>query len=176
MPEPHLAAAIDTIAATTFTGTAYRHVAARRGPLSGSGARSQGGRWNPPQSFATLYLALERDTVIAEFYRLAARSQRAPQDFLPRHFHSYDLNLTQVLDLRTPGARSALNLDLTDIASDDLTTCQAIGETAHYLGYEAILAPSATGTGVVLAVFSDRMQGGSNITDAGYELWEAPPA
>ncbi len=175
MPEPHLAAAIDSIATSPFTGTAYRHVAAGRGPLSGAGARSQGGRWNPPQSFATIYLGLERETVIAEFHRLAARSRRAPQDFLPRHFYRYELALAQVLDLRASESRSQLSLGLADIASDDLTACQAIGETAHYLGYEAVLAPSATGAGQVLAVFSDRLRAGSSITDVDYEVWEAPP-
>ncbi|MGH2824591.1 MAG: RES domain-containing protein, partial [Thermoleophilaceae bacterium] len=35
-----------------------------RHPLSGAGARSLGGRWNPRESFATLYLALERETVV----------------------------------------------------------------------------------------------------------------
>ena len=30
-----------------------------------------------------------------------------------------------------------------------------IGEAAHHLGYEAILAPSAAGEGVVLAIFMD---------------------
>ena len=32
---------------------------------------------------------------------------------------------------------------------------QAIGEAAHHLGYEAILAPSAAGTGHALAIFLD---------------------
>jgi RES domain-containing protein len=79
-----LVAAVDALDPVAFEGEAFRHVAINRHPLSGSGARSQGGRWNPPESFATLYLGLDRDTVVNEFFRLVRRSNRAPQDFLPR--------------------------------------------------------------------------------------------
>lgn len=81
-----MAAAVDGLAAAGLSGEAFRHVAENRHPLSGAGARSLGGRWNPPESFATLYLALERETVVRDFLRLARRMGRAPEDFLPRRF------------------------------------------------------------------------------------------
>lgn len=58
----------------------------RREPPSplGAGASSLGGRSNPPESFATLYLALDRETVVREFFRLAHRMGGAPDDFVPR--------------------------------------------------------------------------------------------
>lgn len=175
MPQPHLAQAIDALQSVAYEGEAYRHVAAGRSPLSGAGARSQGGRWNPPQSFATLYLGLERETVIAEFERLAARSGLAPRDFLPRHFYRYAVRLERLVDLRDEGAQAALGITDTDLASNDLSACQAIGEAGHYLGYEGILAPSAAGHGTVLGIFSDRLRAGSHVTELDYKTWEAPP-
>ncbi len=65
MPSPHLVDAIDRLDPVPYRGEAYRHLAPRWHPLSGGGARIQGGRWNPPESFATLYLALERPTAAA---------------------------------------------------------------------------------------------------------------
>jgi RES domain-containing protein len=171
---PHLVAAIDALEPATYLGHAYRHQAADWNPLSGAGARSQGGRWNPPQSFATLYLAVERETATAEFRRMAARAGRRPEDFLPRRLYRYEVALTALLDLRDAGAREALGLEEDLLASDDPGACQAIGEAAQYIGREGIIAPSATSRGTVLAVYFDRLQADSYVRDIDYEVWEAP--
>ena len=134
-----------------------------------------GGRWNPPDSFATLYLALERETAIAEFYRLAARQQRDPEDFLPRRLYRYDLALEAVLDLRATAARATVGLDDSAVRAPDATVCRAVGEAVEYLGLEGLLAPSATGAGNVLVVFVDRLRADSYVHDGVYELWSAPP-
>jgi RES domain-containing protein len=172
---PPLVAAIDALELVALEGRAFRHIAANRNPLSGAGARSQGGRWNPPESFATLYLGLARQTAVDEFYRLARRSNRAPGDFLPRHFYRYEFRLGALVDLRDEESQAALGLSPGELLGNDLTTCQAIGEAAHYLGREGIVAPSAAGAGQVLAVFSDRLAAGSYVHDVDYEIWELPP-
>lgn len=107
MPSPHLVEAIDRLDPVPYRGEAFRHLARRWHPLSGGGARIQGGRWNPPESFATLYLALQRPT--------------------------------------------------------------------EHLGREAIKAPSATGTGDVLAVFIDRLLPDSAVEPLDFETWESAP-
>ena len=170
--DPRLVGALDALAPTSYTGEAYRHVAENRHPLSGAGARSQGGRWNPPQSFATLYLAVERETVEAEFARMAARQGLPLTAFLPRRMYRYEVKLSAVVDLRQPSARQALDLSDDQLSADDLRACQAIGEAAQYLGREAILAPSATGAGTVLAIFFDRLQPGSVVRDIDFVRWE----
>jgi RES domain-containing protein len=91
------------------------------------------------------------ETVDAEFRKLLAGA-RLPVA-RPRELAAIHLDLTRVLDLRTEGARRALGVTLSDITGDDLTIPQAIGEAAQHLGYEAIIAPSATGAGDVVAVF-----------------------
>jgi RES domain-containing protein len=170
-----VAAAVDGLASAGLSGEAFRHVAENRHSLSGAGARSLGGRWNPRESFATLYLALERETVVREFLRLAQRMGRAPDDFLPRRFYRYSFELSGLLDLREAGARAAVGLTDAQISGDDLGPCQAVGEAAHYLGREGVIAPSATGSGTVLAVFFDRLTAGSFVRELEYERWQSPP-
>lgn len=176
MIDPQLLARIDAIEPVPFAGRAFRHLAQDHHPLSGVGARTHGGRWNPPDSFSTLYLALERDTTVREFYRFVKRQGRAPEDFLPRRMYRYDVTLAAILDLRPSSTRTALKLSDVDLRSSDATKCQQLGECAHYLGLEGVLASSATGEGNVLAVFFDRLHADSQVRDLGYEPWTAQPA
>ena len=140
-------------------------------PLSGEGARQLGGRWNPP-GIATLYVGTDRRTAIAELGRLARRGGRAPEDFLPRVMVEYAVSFSAVLDLRDPDIRKHVGLTLDEIRADDLSSCQAIGEAARYAGREAILAPSATGEGEVLAIYLDELGPDSTLDITGRETWE----
>lgn len=175
MVDHHLLARVDALDPIGLSKQAFRHVAHDRHPLSGSGARLHGGRWNPPDSFSTLYLALERETTVNEFYRLATRQGRAPEDFLPRRMYRYEVALSAVLDLRDPAARASLNLSDPELRANDASKCRQIGESVHYLGLEGILAPSAAGEGTILAVFFDRLHADSQIRDVDHEPWTAPP-
>lgn len=176
MLDQRLVARVESLEPASLEATAFRHLAERRHPLSASGARVHGGRWNPPDSFATLYLALERETAIAEFYRLAARQRRDPEDFLPRRLYRYDVALEAVLDLRGAAARATIALDDAELRAADATACRRVGEAAEHLGLEGLLAPSATGAGTVLAVFFDRLHADSRVHEVEYELWSAVPA
>lgn len=174
MPSSHLVDAVDRLEPVAFAGDLFRHVAAGRHPLSGAGARSQGGRWNPPQSFATLYLADRKATVEAEFRRMAQRQGLDPSQFLPRRIYRLAVELQAIVDLTRTEFVSWELADL-DLASDDLAATQAVGEAAQYLGREAILAPSAAGEGRVLAVFIDRLLPESRVVDVDFEVWTEVP-
>lgn len=106
---------------------------------------------------------------------MAQRNGRTPQDFVPRRLYRYDVELETVLDLRSAAALGTVGLSRDDLTSDDLRACQAVGEAAQYLGREGIQASSATGNGEILAVFVDRLQPGSTVDAAAFEVWEAPP-
>lgn len=174
MPSSHLVDAIDCLDPIPYVGDLYRHVAAGRHPLSGAGARSLGGRWNPPQSFATLYLADRKATVEAEFQRMARRQGLSPSSFLPRRLYRLEVELQAVVDLTGAQAFPEALADV-DFGSDNLAATQAIGEAAQYLGREGILAPSAAGDGNVLAVFIDRLMPDSRVDDIDFEVWTESP-
>lgn len=124
-------------------------------PWSGEGARGLGGRFNPPNSFAVAYGSLSRDSAGAELRRLAANSPVGMQLFLPRHVYRFRIKLTKILDLCEVGTR--ISFGLLDATSDDLRTqTQLIGELARSLGIEAIIAPSPTGIGNMIAIFTDQ--------------------
>lgn len=153
---------INDLGTTPWSGTTYRHTAPRRDPLSGSGARLFGGRWNPRGAFAAIYLAHPLAACFAELERLAELTNISVSDALAsgRTLHTVEAREVKVLDLTSESSRSTIGLELSDITDDDHTACQAVGQAADFLGYQGVLAPSATGTGLVLAAFESRLGNG----------------
>jgi RES domain-containing protein len=66
-----LAVAISTAQRRAYSGICYRQQSPKYDPLSGEGARMQGGRFNPPNSFPVLYLCSTAGCAAAEFMRFA---------------------------------------------------------------------------------------------------------
>jgi RES domain-containing protein len=164
------------LAPSAFSGRAYRHQAIQwQYSQAGAGARTLGGRWNPPGSFATLYLALSVDVAAAELHRLAVRTGREVDDFMPRHLLEYEVELGAVLDLTDVVTREAVGLSQEQLHSDDAAPCQEVGEAAHHLGREGVLAPSATGAGSVLAVFVERLLPSSRVDVVLTTVWKSAP-
>jgi RES domain-containing protein len=154
---------IDRIVPVGFDGEVVRHIAPGYLPLSGDGARIHGGRWNPPDSFPTLYTALTRETMLDELERAARRQALTVADLLPRVEVRYTVTLRRVLDLRDAETRARVGLTETDLTADDWTACQVVGDAAHQVGLEGIIAPSAASAGNVLVVFLDQIAMGSTV-------------
>jgi RES domain-containing protein len=173
---PELAERVDGLGASEFDGPAYRHVSAGTKPRSGTGARIHGGRWNPPDSFATLYLGLSRGTVIAEWRRAASREGLALEDFLPRVLFEFHVTVSGVVDLRREEAQAAVSLSRADLTGVDQHPCQRVGEAVHYLGYEGLLAPSATREGEILVLYPENLRADSYLEIRSQESWIGPPA
>ncbi len=94
MAPAHITTVIDGLPPIAISGRGFRHQAVEWSySQPGAGARTNGGRWNPPNSFATLYLGLSVDVAVAEFHRLARQAGREPIDFMPRHLLEYKLKL-----------------------------------------------------------------------------------
>jgi RES domain-containing protein len=167
---------IDGLPHAPWSGEAFRHVAPQYQPLSGDGARINGGRWNPPNSVATLYLGLRRETVVAEFNRLATKFGLATASFLPRVLYGYDVAINDALDLRAADARAAIGLDDRQLSADPPELCQQIGEAAVTCGREAILAPSATGHDDALVLYVGRLGSGTRLKPRQLERWDSPPS
>jgi RES domain-containing protein len=153
----------------------FRHVAPHRGCTSGEGARQAGGRWNPPDSFPVLYTGLNESTAIEEFYRLAERSNLPVESFLPRTLCVIEADLEAVLDLRSGDSLSTVGLTFEQLSSYSTRECQRVGEAAHRLRLEGILAPSATGTGEVLAIFELNLRNNSRVGEQARRAWPMPP-
>jgi RES domain-containing protein len=164
---------IDGLPRSLLESEAFRHQGPAYQPLNTEGAQLFGGRWNPPDSFPVLYLALSPAVTAAELRRLAARNARSIEDLLPRRLHRYNVRLYAVLDLTTEDALETLGITQEAITSDDLSVPQRLGEAAHYVGFEAILAPSAAGQGVTLSVFFDVVRADSEIQPLDSTLWES---
>lgn len=174
MVELSLVERVEALGSGPFHGRAWRHVRPEYPPLSGEGARAVGGRWNPPGSFSTLYLGLDVGVVTAEFYRHLARQGLRAEDALPRVMYQYEVRLSRIVDLRSPESWPDLGLTADRIRGPDQRPCQAVGDAAHYLGIEGLLAPSAAGVGEVLAIFLDRQAPESGLDVAESETWTAP--
>lgn len=153
---------VDRLGHTSWRDDTFRYTTARRDPLSGAGARLNGGRWNPKDLFAALYLAIPVAACMGELSRLAA-SQGIPEDVLlraPRSLHTIHVDSARLLDLREPTQRTAVGLVDADLTDSDWTVCQQIGHAAWFLGLQGVIAPSASGVGHVATVFEGRMDPG----------------
>lgn len=128
----------------------YRHTAPGRQALSGRGAGLAGGRWNPP-GLETVYLAKPWSACHAEFIRMVEGQAAGPASFLPRTVHTVAVTGLIVVDLTTEGAMAAVGLSQRFVES--VGVCRQIGDAANTLGFDGVVAPSAAGTGEVLAVF-----------------------
>lgn len=86
---------------------------------------------------------------------MAETTGAAPEALLRRGRELHDVQVAglAVLDLTADGALDHVGLTLEDIADDDWSACQAVGEAAHFLGMAGITAPSATRAGIVVAAF-----------------------
>lgn len=163
--------AIDALGGVALELRVYRQVSESRDCLSGEGARRFGGRWNPPNSFPALYASLELATAKAELDRLMRRQQRTLADLLPRRICEIHAALTVALDLQDAESLALVGITNETIKNDDLAPCQAVGQAAHQLGFEAILAPSATGSGTNLVVFELNLLPESRLEVARSYVW-----
>lgn len=149
---------VDQLGRTTWSGRTFRYTATKRDPLSGAGARLFGGRWNPKDIFATVYLATPIEACLGEVERTAVSQGTTPESMLRADFSLHEIEVAgiPVLDLRDTNALDHVGLTLSDIEDADWTACQSVGNAAWFLGHAGVLAPSATGDGHVLAAFETR--------------------
>lgn len=102
-----------------------------------------------------VYTALDVATVDRELARTALRAGLTVRTLGPRRLATIRVRLSRVLDLTSEVVRATLGVSVADLTAEDPHIAQRIGEAAHHLGYEAVIAPSATGHGRVLAIFMD---------------------
>lgn len=144
----------------SYRGYTFRHMSPHFDPRSGEGAKKQGGRFNPPGSFATLYLAPTLATVAAELFRLGKLHFVGAEGLLPRDIYRYSLDLQDVIDLTDSENEKLLGVDRAELTDDNRDLTQLLGSSAFSLGTQAILGYSAADkNGLIIAVFSENLRG-----------------
>jgi RES domain-containing protein len=167
---------------THINGIWQRHLPARYSNTALEGRRTAG-RWGTRDGFPVLYLGRPEDSVVVEAYRHLVdpvETPLPPEAFVTRILVTAEINVTDVLDLRTPTGRSYAGLTMSDLQSattdrDAYHLCQTVAQLAHQLGWHGIVAPAATAIGETLALFTDLLpssQAPMRVTD---QLWERLP-
>jgi RES domain-containing protein len=153
--------------AIRWQGVVYRSASPRYANrddlLTGAGSRTAGARWNPPNSFCTIYLSLDPYTALDEvlahyrYYKIPIESA------MPRVTVSVEVRVQRLLDATDGPTRSVLRVSKDRIlttpwreeqkAGREALT-QAIGRLASEMRWEGLLAPSAARrAGVNLILF-----------------------
>jgi RES domain-containing protein len=146
--------------AIPWSGEAYRSASPQYANkddfLTGLGSQKNGGRWNPLNSFATVYLALELETALAETAN-HFRYYRFPiSQALPRVFVGVKLHVQKLIDLTNGTVRQSLRVSRRRMLQEDWRThqdagqeaiTQTIGRTAWENGAEGLLVPSSAKPG-----------------------------
>lgn len=146
-------------------------------PLVGSFAKTRGGRWNPPGSWATLYLNEDLVTARINLDLFVAGWPYEPEDLddaTGPHLAVATLPRNQrVADLHTVDGVAAVGLPATyptDAAGVLVPhgTCQPVGEQVHAAGHRGIRCRSATaphGAGRELAWFPATSRSRAHLVD-----------
>jgi RES domain-containing protein len=134
--------------------------------VSGEGARNFGGRWNPVDSFRTVYLSNAPETALQEFLARARRLNWPDHKSLPMVMAGVEVKVGRVLDLSIQAVAAALEPFLTaekvhwrTIQSRREAASQALGRAAREAGCQGLIAASSQvqdGTNIVL--FPDTLE------------------
>lgn len=100
----------------------------------------------------------------------------------PRALVTCAVNVTDLLDLRSAGARARAGLTIKDLASptddrDSYSRCQEVAQVAHQLRLHGVVAPAATAMGDTMVLFTDILPGSQHprlVDDP--EMWARLPA
>ena len=161
---------IGTLPARPLRSVVFRSTSPGYSALGGEGARVKGGRWNPPTSFPVLYVSSDPSAAAGEIARTARRYGVALNSLLPRQLTTIRVELGRVLDLTDPTNVALAGLTPAALSGDDLRICQAVGDAAHYLGFEALLAPSVAAPATTIAIFLNALRATSSIEIVGTEI------
>ncbi len=145
--------ALESLTPVPFDGDAWRIIREGREPLQGYPA---GARWDPPGVFDVLYTALDPDGAHAEVFFHLNRAPVFPSRTVYL-LHRIGVQTRKTLRLADMNALAALKVDTGRYSELDYTRTQAIGDAAHFLGFDGLVVPSARWEGQNLVLFLDRL-------------------
>lgn len=154
-------------------------------PLDPSYAAEKGGRWNPPNSFPSLYLNEDMATARAQIVKLLEGTPVEPEDLDP----GFDL-VVATLPRSQDAADAISDEGLVALGLPETyprhrngrpvrhQTCQPVGEAVHALGLRGVYARSAAmpdGAGRELAWFPARADSKAGLVSTlSFEEWWYP--
>ncbi|MBM3608384.1 MAG: RES domain-containing protein [Alphaproteobacteria bacterium] len=138
-----------------FIGEAWRVVRQGRDPLIASASQS---RWCDG-TFDVLYTSLHRDGAIAEIDALLRLQPVFPSKIMSQLFH-LEIHTSQTLRLADMDRLASLGVDTARYRERDYTKTAEIAETAFFIGFDGLIAPSARFECNNLVLFTDRFAPG----------------
>ena len=150
--------ALESLPTQVFSGEIWRATWSNRGPLIGS---SDGGRWDPPNSFEVLYASTELDGSLAEaYYHLSQAPVFSTSEVL---LHRLYIDVKKVLHL---DEKLLQTLGIEDPKANRInySQSQAISSAARFLEYQGILVPSARWDCMNLVLYLDQLDINASIT------------
>ena len=112
------------------------------------------GRWDPG-TFDALYTALEPDGALAEIHCHLSRQPVFPSRLRYR-LHEIAVRTRKTLRLADMRALARLGVDERRCSEILYARTQEIGDAAHFLGFDGVLAPNARWGCLNLTLFTDR--------------------
>jgi RES domain-containing protein len=149
--DPELLDAIESLGSETLDRvTVWRHMFNDNPPEL---SNTRGARWNPA-GLAAIYTSEDRETAIAEGQHAIDSQPLRPR---ARRF-VYELSVSTSKALRmTVDDFPTLGLDPTELTSADFAACQRVGAHAAFLGYDALIVPSARADGSNVVIFVNEL-------------------
>lgn len=143
---------LDALERLPFEGTVWRAVRDGRDPLEG---HASAGRWDPG-TFEVLYTSLEADGAQAEMSFQLSRQPVYPSG-LRFQLHEIAVAARKTLRFADMRALAALAVEEARYADVAYVRTQEIGDAAHFLGFDGLMAPSARWPCLNLVLFTDHL-------------------
>ena len=167
--------ALDALDPVSFSGRVWRAVRAGRDPLQG---HPSAGRWEPG-TFDVLYTAMAPDGAVAELSFHLARQPVFPSK-IAYGLHEIAVRTAKTLRFADLVALTALGVEEDRYRDVLYERTQEIGDAAHFLGFDGVIAPSARWPCLNLVVFTDRIGPGDlaiiSSTEIDFARWRRESA
>jgi RES domain-containing protein len=152
--------ALEAVPSTSFEGTVWRVVREGRDVLQGS---AYGGRWDDG-TFDVLYTSERAGGAIAEMYFHLARGQPVIPSKVLYRLYELRVGMQAALRLADLPALAALGVDTARYGAlsyfervQEYPRPQEIAETAHFVGFDGLIVPSARFACLNIVLFCERI-------------------
>jgi RES domain-containing protein len=167
--DPELLDIIENLDSGPWVGVVWRQVFEGTPPTR---PNQRGARWNPPDVEA-LYGSLDAATAAAEIDHLISVQPTPIKK--PRVTVKLEVSLSRLVDLSDEDIMEQVGVSLATIRSNGVEECRLVGSAIAWLGYEAVLVPSARADGLNLVVFVNNLDPDNSVETVEEIPYPEPP-